>query len=360
MATRERSVFVGNITYDTTEQQVIEILAEVGPVVSFKLIKDAETGKHKGYGFCQYTDIATAQSAIRNLTGRKLNGREIRVNGAASDGTDRSRNNNNNKNNNNNNNNNNMMMGVGNSNNTPLGQPRQSGMGPSHALAVKNALDQLSIHEIYEVVKSMKMLVDQRPEEAKKVLLENPSLALALLQAQFRLGMVQEDPTGGELARKAAVQLQVPPPQQQQVPQMQQQVPMGVPPPQQNVVMATNPMMNGAPPRGYQYNQPPPTNMMQARPPIQQTTHIMQQPGQAPPVLTPGLIARPPSQPPQLPPPRRPGMPSNIPPQLIQQALSLSDQQIMSLAPEQRQALLQIRQQYGGGQQGPPPGYRYG
>ena len=124
--------------------------------------------------------------------------------------------------------------------------------------------------------------------------------------------------------------------------------------------MATNPMMNGAPPRGYQYNQPPPTNMMQARPPIQQTTHIMQQPGQAPPVLTPGLIARPPSQPPQLPPPRRPGMPSNIPPQLIQQALSLSDQQIMSLAPEQRQALLQIRQQYGGGQQGPPPGYRYG
>tara|TARA_A100001015_G_scaffold303757_1_gene393945 strand:+ start:862 stop:1941 length:1080 start_codon:yes stop_codon:yes gene_type:complete len=359
MATRERSVFVGNITYDTTEQQVIEILAEVGPVVSFKLIKDAETGKHKGYGFCQYTDIATAQSAIRNLTGRKLNGREIRVNGAASDGTDRSRNNNNNKNNNNNNNNN-MMMGVGNSNNTPLGQPRQSGMGPSHALAVKNALDQLSIHEIYEVVKSMKMLVDQRPEEAKKVLLENPSLALALLQAQFRLGMVQEDPTGGELARKAAVQLQVPPQQQQQVPQMQQQVPMGVPPPQQNVVMATNPMMNGAPPRGYQYNQPPPTNMMQARPPIQQTTHIMQQPGQAPPVLTPGLIARPPSQPPQLPPPRRPGMPSNIPPQLIQQALSLSDQQIMSLAPEQRQALLQIRQQYGGGQQGPPPGYRYG
>ena len=359
MAARERSVFVGNITYDTTEQQVIEILAEVGPVVSFKLIKDAETGKHKGYGFCQYTDIATAQSAIRNLTGRKLNGREIRVNGASSDGTDRSRNNNNNKNNNNNNNNN-MMMGVGNSNNTPLGQPRQSGMGPSHALAVKNALDQLSIHEIYEVVKSMKMLVDQRPEEAKKVLLENPSLALALLQAQFRLGMVQEDPTGGELARKAAVQLQVPPPQQQQVPQMQQQVPMGVPPPQQNVVMATNPMMNGAPPRGYQYNQPPPTNMMQARPPIQQTTHIMQQPGQAPPVLTPGLIARPPSQPPQLPPPRRPGMPSNIPPQLIQQALSLSDQQIMSLAPEQRQALLQIRQQYGGGQQGPPPGYRYG
>ena len=94
-------------------------------------------------------------------------------------------------------------------------------MGPSHALAVKAALDQLSIYEIYEVVKSMKMLVDQRPDDAKKVLLENPSLALAILQAQMRLGMIQEDPTGGELTRKAQIPLQeqshvngaVPPPQ---------------------------------------------------------------------------------------------------------------------------------------------------
>ena len=163
--------------------------------------------------------------------------------------------------------------------------------------------------------------------------MENPSLALALLQAQFRLGMVQEDPTGGKLGEKAKVP--VPIPQQQ------------VPPPQPNVM---NPMMTGPPPPGYQYNAPP-QNMMQPRPPISQTTHIMQQPGQAPPVLMPGQITRPLPQ--QTPPGR--GMPSNIPPQLIQQALSLTDQQIMSLQPAQRQALLQIRQQYGGAR--PPPGY---
>ena len=162
MSLREKSVFVGNITYETTEDQLTPILAEVGPVVSFKLVRDRETGKHKGYGFCQYTDAATAQSAIRNLNGRKCNGRELRVNNASSDGTERSNNNENQSN--------------AGSSSAASAQQRPNGMGPSHALAVKAALDQLSIYEIYEVVKSMKMLVDQRPDDAKKVLLENPSL----------------------------------------------------------------------------------------------------------------------------------------------------------------------------------------
>lgn len=344
MSLREKSVFVGNITYETTEDQLTPILAEVGPIVSFKLVRDRETGKHKGYGFCQYTDAATAQSAIRNLNGRKCNGRELRVNDASSDGTERSSSNNN-KN----------QSNAGSSSGT-TSQQRPNGLGPSHALAVKAALDQLSIYEIYEVVKSMKMLVDQRPDDAKKVLLENPSLALAILQAQFRLGMIQEDPTGGELTRKAQIplqqQMQQPPPQgalAPQVPPPAQGVPPNMPPP----MMPTSQMMSGPPPPGYQYNNPrPPRNIMQPRPPI-----IMQPRGAPPPVLLPGQIQRPPQQQPQQPPPR-PNMPSNIPPQLIQQALSLSEQQINSLAPAQRQALLQIRHQYGGQQQQRPrPGY---
>ena len=340
MSLREKSVFVGNITYETTEDQLTPILAEVGPIVSFKLVRDRETGKHKGYGFCQYTDAATAQSAIRNLNGRKCNGRELRVNNASSDGTERSNNNENQSN--------------AGSSSAASAQQRPNGMGPSHALAVKAALDQLSIYEIYEVVKSMKMLVDQRPDDAKKVLLENPSLALAILQAQMRLGMIQEDPTGGELTRKAQIPLQeqshvngaVPPPQGPPPPR-------GAPPNMQPPMMPTSQMMSGPPPPGYQYNNPrPPPNIMQPRPPM-----IMQPRGAPPPVLLPGQIHRPPQQQPQQPPPR-PNMPSNIPPQLIQQALSLSEQQINSLAPAQRQALLQIRQQYGRQQQqGPPRGY---
>lgn len=43
-----RSVFVGNIPYEATEEKLKEIFAEVGPVVSFKLVFDRETGKPKG------------------------------------------------------------------------------------------------------------------------------------------------------------------------------------------------------------------------------------------------------------------------------------------------------------------------
>jgi cleavage stimulation factor subunit 2 len=61
-----RCVFVGNIPYDASEEQLIEIFQEVGPVVSFRLVFDRETGKSKGYGFCEYGDAETALSAMRN------------------------------------------------------------------------------------------------------------------------------------------------------------------------------------------------------------------------------------------------------------------------------------------------------
>ena len=51
-----RSVFVGNIPYEATEEQLKDIFSEVGSVVSFRLVYDRETGKPKGYGFCEYQD----------------------------------------------------------------------------------------------------------------------------------------------------------------------------------------------------------------------------------------------------------------------------------------------------------------
>jgi cleavage stimulation factor subunit 2 len=70
---------VGNIPYDTTEEQLIEKFSEVGPVVSFRLVFDRETGKPKGYGFCEFKDAETAMSAMRNLNGIEMNGRPLRV-----------------------------------------------------------------------------------------------------------------------------------------------------------------------------------------------------------------------------------------------------------------------------------------
>ncbi|GAU13263.1 hypothetical protein TSUD_42170 [Trifolium subterraneum] len=89
---QHRCVFVGNIPYDATEEQLIEICQEVGPVVSFRLVIDRETGKPKGYGFCEYKDEETALSARRNLQGYEINGRQLRVDFAENDkGTDRNK-----------------------------------------------------------------------------------------------------------------------------------------------------------------------------------------------------------------------------------------------------------------------------
>lgn len=53
--------------------------------VHFRLVLDRETGKPKGYGFCEYKDEETALSARRNLQGYEINGRQLRVDFAEND-----------------------------------------------------------------------------------------------------------------------------------------------------------------------------------------------------------------------------------------------------------------------------------
>ena len=59
---------------------------------TYRLVTDKETGRQKGFGFCEYFDRDTAQSAIRNLSGHEVNGRHLRVDctDASSDKGDRS------------------------------------------------------------------------------------------------------------------------------------------------------------------------------------------------------------------------------------------------------------------------------
>ncbi|GAA6027785.1 hypothetical protein JCM8097_001718 [Rhodosporidiobolus ruineniae] len=83
--TRSKVVFVGNLPFDYTEEQFIEVFQSVGPVVSFRLVFDHATGKPKGFGFCEYRDADTAASALRNLQGVEVGGRGLRLDFADTD-----------------------------------------------------------------------------------------------------------------------------------------------------------------------------------------------------------------------------------------------------------------------------------
>lgn len=63
---------VGNIAYEATEEELIILCREIGPVVSLRLVFDKDTGKPKGYGQCEYADEATVQRAVRDLNGRDV------------------------------------------------------------------------------------------------------------------------------------------------------------------------------------------------------------------------------------------------------------------------------------------------
>ncbi|CAN1239698.1 Cleavage stimulating factor 64 [Linum grandiflorum] len=219
-SSQHRCVFVGNIPYDVTEEQLIEICREVGPVVSFRLVTDRETGKPKGYGFCEYKDEETALSARRNLQGYEINGRQLRVDFAENDKNNADRN---------------REQGRHGSN----ADPRRHGGAPgiiadsaqqhqplglqiamtaatvmTGALGVsqtavqtnhsqgQSALpsDPLTFHlakmsrsQLNEIMSELKVMATRNREAARQLLLTRPQLPKALFQAQIMLGMVSSE-----------------------------------------------------------------------------------------------------------------------------------------------------------------------
>uniref|UniRef100_G3PZ46 Cleavage stimulation factor, 3' pre-RNA, subunit 2 n=1 Tax=Gasterosteus aculeatus aculeatus TaxID=481459 RepID=G3PZ46_GASAC len=168
-----RSVFVGNIPYEATEEQLKDIFSEVGLVVSFRLVYDRETGKPKGYGFCEYQDQETALSAMRNLNGREFSGRALRVDNAASEKNKEEL----------------KSLGTG----APIIEsPYGDNIQPQEAPeSISRAVASLPPEQMFELMKQMK--VGCSPQEARNMLLQNPQLAYALLQAQVVMRIVDPE-----------------------------------------------------------------------------------------------------------------------------------------------------------------------
>lgn len=77
MATK---LYVGKLSYDTTEDELKAAFATFGAVVSAQVIKDRESGQSKGFGFVEMEKDDEAQAAIAALDGKELGGRTIVVN----------------------------------------------------------------------------------------------------------------------------------------------------------------------------------------------------------------------------------------------------------------------------------------
>ena len=76
------NIYVGNLSYKATEEDVKKAFEDYGEVSSVKIITDHETGKSKGFAFVEMTDDDEASKAISALEGSEILGREIKVNEA--------------------------------------------------------------------------------------------------------------------------------------------------------------------------------------------------------------------------------------------------------------------------------------
>lgn len=83
------NIYVGNLSYEVTQEDLITAFEAFGAVDSVKIIKDNFTGRSKGFGFVEMPVEGEAQSAIEGLNGKELKGRSLKVNAARPRSEDR-------------------------------------------------------------------------------------------------------------------------------------------------------------------------------------------------------------------------------------------------------------------------------
>lgn len=76
------NIYVGNMSFDTTEDNLRQAFAAFGEVTSVNIITDKYSGEPKGFGFVEMTDKSEAIAAINGLNGQEMGGRDLKVNEA--------------------------------------------------------------------------------------------------------------------------------------------------------------------------------------------------------------------------------------------------------------------------------------
>ncbi len=197
----KNDVFVGNLAFNTTEEQLYQIFSEIGRVVKVRMVNDLETGKPRGFAFVEFEDPQAALAAIRNMNEYELNGRPLRVNFSNSSHLESLANK--------------LGMDMSSSNTaassatmSQIQQQQQQqqqqqlqqhsrkgdgGMESSYggSTAIADALRGLNKAEIYDILSQFKSIADKDPDEARKLLCAHPQLPEAVLYLMSKLDMIQ-------------------------------------------------------------------------------------------------------------------------------------------------------------------------
>ncbi|KAI9800167.1 MAG: hypothetical protein M1833_003494 [Piccolia ochrophora] len=291
-----RIVFVGNIPYGLTEEQIVHIFSQVGTVLSFRLVYDRETGKPKGFGFAEYADADSAASAVRNLNDHEVMSRKLRVDYSNDNGESDSAPANYTP----------QAPPPVHTNGGPPPPPSQSMTGTLPPLppgtdvppnltcpdAISRTLSTLPAPQLLDILAQMKGLVMADPPKATELLKQAPQLSYAIFQALLLMGLVDA----------SALQSVI-----EQAPAQQQPAAPAVPPPQ-----AAYQQYAPTPPTQATPYAPPPA------PPQQQSTPAPAQSG-----FPPGMDKA----------------------ALFQYVLSLSQDQLNAMAPHEREQIQAVRQQ---------------
>ncbi|PSR99405.1 hypothetical protein BD289DRAFT_361124 [Coniella lustricola] len=287
-----RVVFVGNIPYGLSEEQITDLFSSAGQVLNFRLVYDRETGRPKGFGFAEYPDSDSAASAVRNLNDHEVMGRKLRVDfsnegGAAGNDDGPSHGGNQPSNNYN-------AGGPVNSGDVPLGGPLPPlppgvtlPQGVSVTDHISRTLNTLPPTQLLDILTSFKQLCATDPMRATELLTQAPQLSYAIFQALLLMGLVSPEAINAVLEPGS-----VPPPAAGGYPGMTQ----------------TPPVVHG----GY------------APPPVGVPTPVVQHPV-APPAAAPAQDSD----------------------ALIQQVLSLPEEVIAQLPEAERVQIMQLRAQFG-------------
>ncbi|MDQ2973742.1 MAG: RNA-binding protein [bacterium] len=72
-------LYISNLSYNLTEDELKEALSQYGEVTSVRIITDRETNRSRGFGFAEFANGDDAKAAMEGLNGQELSGRELRI-----------------------------------------------------------------------------------------------------------------------------------------------------------------------------------------------------------------------------------------------------------------------------------------